>query len=176
MRRIFFAVFLLILLNLVLAACGESPQIARLVPEIAPRLNYLAPDFQLTDYNGNHLKLSDFRGKPVLINFWATWCPPCRAEMPEIEAVYQKYHKKYGFEVLGVDAREEIPTVKKYVEDGNYSWKMLMDFAGNTIATYGVVAFPSSFFIDPQGYIRATQVGGMDKKGLQDRLGKIIQN
>lgn len=169
---------LVILLSLVLAACGDSAETSpgKLVSEVAPRVNYLAPDFQLKDYQGNQVRLSNFKGKPVLINFWATWCPPCRAEMPEIEAAYRKYKEKYGLVVLGIDAREDNSSVKKYVEDGGYSWDMPMDYEGTVIANYGVAAFPTSFFVDRQGYIRATQIGGMDKKGLEDRLTKILQD
>jgi len=164
---------LLIMLSLTLAACGDNNN-GQLVAEVAPRINYLAPDFSLKDYKGDTIKLSDFKGKPVLINFWATWCPPCRAEMPEIEAAYRKYKEKSGLIVLGVDAREEAAAVKKYVADGSYSWYMPMDYAGEVITAYGVVAFPTSFFIDRQGYIRSSQTGGMDKKGLEERLSKIL--
>jgi len=162
----------LIVLTLLLAACGDSAKSDKGVNEYAPKIGYLAPDFQLKDYNGNLIKLSDFKGKPVIINFWATWCPPCRAEMPEIEAAYRKY-KKDGLIVLGVDAREDEATIRKYVEDGGYSWQMPID-DGETIITYRVVAFPTSFFVDKEGYVRATQVGGMDKKGLEERLAKIL--
>lgn len=161
-------------MSLVLAACGEAAA-PTLVREYAPRVGYLAPDFELKDYQGSPVKLSDFKGKPVFINFWATWCPPCRAEMPEIEAAYRKY-KSQGLVVLGIDAREDNSTVGKYVADGGYSWTMLMDYNGDTIATYGVAAFPTSFFVDREGFIRFSQVGGMDKRGLEDRLAKILQN
>ncbi|MBN9392823.1 MAG: TlpA family protein disulfide reductase [Chloroflexi bacterium] len=172
MKRGLFFAGILILLSLVLAACGEeAPQ--TLVREYAPRIGYLAPDFELKDDHGSPVKLSDYKGKPVLINFWATWCPPCRAEMPEIEAAYRKYQSQ-GLVVLGIDAREDIPTVSKYVADGGYSWTMPMDYNGEIIATYGVAAFPTSFFVDRDGFIRATQVGGMDKRGLEDRLTKIL--
>lgn len=165
---------LFVLLLLVLTACGDSGSIT-LVREYAPRIGYLAPDFELKDYTGNSFKLSDYKGKPVLINFWATWCPPCRAEMPEIEAAYRKYQKD-GLVILGVNNRESDSTVKKYVEDGGFEWPMPMDYDGRVIGLYGVAAYPTSFFVDKQGFIVATQIGGMDKKGLEDRLSKILGN
>lgn len=165
---------IVILLALVLAACGDSGEV-KFVSEYAPRVGYLAPDFALNDYYGKPVKLSDFKGKPVFMNFWATWCPPCRAEMPEIEAAYRKYQKD-GLVVLGIDARENDETVKQFVEAGSFSWTMLMDFRGEQISNYGVIAFPTSFFIDRQGFIRATQVGGMDKRGIDERLAKILNS
>ncbi len=174
-QRLGLIVVMLLLASLGLAACGEEAGSRLQVREFAPRVGYLAPDFEIKDYQGQTIKLSDYRGQPVLINFWATWCPPCRAEMPEIEAAYRKF-KKDGMVVLGVDAREDNASVRKYVEDNGYSWSMPMDYQGNLIASYGVAAFPTSFFIDRQGFIRATQVGGMDKKGLDERLSKIMQN
>lgn len=78
--------------------------------------------------------------------------------------------------MLGIDAREDNGAVNRYVADGGYSWDMPMDYNGDTIATYRVAAFPTSFFVDRQGFIRSTQVGGMDKRGLEDRLSKILQN
>ena len=165
----------LVVLLLILTACGDSSGSLTLVQEYAPRIGYLAPDFELKDYLGNSFKLSDFKGKPVLINFWATWCPPCRAEMPEIEAAYHKYQKD-GLVVLGINNRESDSTVKKYVEDGGFHWPMPMDYEGSVIGIYGVAAYPTSFFIDKQGFIVATQIGGMDKKGLEDRLFKILGN
>ncbi len=164
----------LILLTLVLTACSDSGEI-KFVSEYAARIGYLAPDFELNDYQGKPVRLSDFKGKPVFINFWATWCPPCRAEMPEIEAAYRKYQKD-GLVVLGIDARENDGAVKKFVEDASFSWPMLMDYRGDQISNYGVVAFPTSFFIDRQGFIRASQVGGMDKRGIDERLAKILKS
>ncbi len=160
-------------LSLLLTACGTSEsEKVKLVSEFSPRPGYLAPDFELKDYNGKSVKLSNFKGKPVLINFWATWCPPCRAEMPEIQAAFRRY-AGVGLVVLGVDAREDESTVKKYVEDGSYTWIMPLDQRGEVINTYRVTAFPTSFFVDREGFIQATQIGGMDKRGLEERLAKI---
>jgi cytochrome c biogenesis protein CcmG, thiol:disulfide interchange protein DsbE len=150
-----------------------SNEIPASIQEYSPRVGYLAPNFALTDANNTSFQLSDYRGKPLLLNFWATWCPPCRAEMPEIEAAYRKF-KNDGFTVLGIDAREDVLTVNKYVETGGYSWPMPIDVQGKVIEQYGVTAYPTSFFVDRSGFIRAVQIGGMDKKGLDERLKKIV--
>ncbi len=158
---------------MLLAACGNEATSNSPVREYAPRLYYLAPDFELKQPDGSALKLSSFKGKPVLINFWATWCAPCRVEMPEIASVYQQY-KKDGLVVLGVNIKDELADVKKYIEDGGYSWPILMDYDSKVKDTYQVTGYPFSLFVDREGFIRAMQVGGMDKKGLEERLLKIL--
>jgi peroxiredoxin len=128
-----------------------------------------APDFTLADLDGNQVSLSDFRGKTVFINFWATWCPPCREEMPAIEALYQQYEDK-DVVVLGVDILETEGEVRQFVEEGGYSWTFVMDTTGEVTNSYQVVAIPTSFFIDKEGIIRAVSVGAMTKGAMEARL------
>ena len=128
-----------------------------------------APDFTLADLDGNQVSLSDFRGKTVFINFWATWCPPCREEMPAIEALYQQYKDK-DVVVLGVDILETEGEVRQFVEEGGYSWTFVIDTTGEVTASYGVPAIPTSFFIDKEGVIRAVSIGAMTKGAMEARL------
>ena len=95
----------------------------------APKVGRLAPDFTLTDLEGNSVTLSDFRGKVVFINFFATWCPPCRAEMPEIESLHQDYKDK-GVVVIGVDIAEPESVARQYVQQGGFSWTFVLDSTG----------------------------------------------
>jgi peroxiredoxin len=159
---------ILIALVLILTACGGNSS-----GETGVRVGYPAPDFQLKDYQGNLVNLSDFKGKPILINFWATWCPPCQIEMPGIAEIYRQYQKD-DLVVLGVNDREEASTVKKYVEAAGYSWQMLLDHDGNLKVNYQVVGLPTTFFIDRSGVIRFIEVGGLDKQGLEDKLPTIL--
>ncbi|UCB44252.1 MAG: redoxin domain-containing protein [Dehalococcoidales bacterium] len=129
---------------------------------VSPQIGYQAPDFTLVDLDGNTVRLSDFRGKVVFLNFWATWCPPCRAEMPAIEEVYQEY-KDEGVVVVGVDVGESKSTVRNFVEENGYSWIFVLDTTGEVSMEFMVLRFPTSFFIDSQGIIRATRVGYMNK-------------
>ncbi len=133
------------------------------------RVGQLAPDFTLADLDGNQVSLSDFRGKTVFINFWATWCPPCREEMPAIEALYQQYKDK-DVVVLGVDILETEGEVRQFVEEGGYSWTFVMDTTGEVTASYQVGAIPTSFFIDKEGIIRVIQIGAMTKGAMEARL------
>ena len=135
----------------------------------APKVGRLAPDFTLTDLEGSSVTLSDFRGQVVFINFWATWCPACRAEMPEIEAVYQEYKDK-DVVVIGVDLKESEDKVRRYIERGGYSWTFVIDTTGEVTRDYGVTAIPTSFFLDRQGIIRALKIGAMTKRSMESKL------
>jgi thiol-disulfide isomerase/thioredoxin len=134
----------------------------------------LAPDFTLVDLEGNQISLSDFRGKTVFINFWATWCPPCRAEMPEIEAIYQEYTDK-DVVVIGVDLWESDDVVRQYIQEGGYSWTFVTDTTGVVTASYKVIGIPASFFIDREGIIRAVSLGAMTKRAMETNLAKAMQ-
>ena len=135
------------------------------VPEVGRR----APDFTLTDLDGNQIRLSDLRGKVVFINFWATWCPPCRAEMPEIEAIHQEYKSK-DVVVIGVDILESENVVRDLVEQGGYTWTFVIDTTGEMSSSYKVNAIPSSYFIDREGVIRAVNIGAMTKRAMEAKL------
>lgn len=145
---------------------------AREVP--APKVGHPAPDFTLNDLDGNPLRLSDLRGKVVFINFWASWCPPCRAEMPEIEAVHQKYKDK-GVVVIGVDIGEPESNVRQYVEQGGFSWTFVLDTTGEVSRDYQVVAIPASFFLDREGIIRAVNIGAMTKNVMEGKLAEAMR-
>lgn len=149
-----------------------SPVQGTLTP--APQVGHLAPDFNLVDLDGNQVTLSDLRGKIVFINFWATWCPPCRAEMPEIEAVYQEYKDK-GVVVIGVDIAEPESTVRQYIQQGGFSWTFVLDSTGEVASDYQIVAIPTSFFLDREGIIKAVNIGAMTKRAMETKLAEAMR-
>lgn len=140
----------------------------------APEIGHPAPDFTLADLKGNEVTLSDFRGQTVFINFWATWCPPCRAEMPEIEAVYQEYKDK-GVVVIGVDILEPEDVVRQFVERGGYNWTFVLDATGAVSDDYRITAIPTSFFIDREGIIQAVNIGAMTKRAMEIKLAEAMR-
>ncbi len=142
--------------------------------EPAPEVGHPAPDFTLKDLDGNTVRLSDLQGKVVFINFWATWCPPCRAEMPEIEAVHQEYKDK-GVVVIGVDMSEPESMVRQYIQEGGFSWIIALDSTGEVARDYQIVGIPTSFFLDKEGIIRAVNVGAMTKRAMEASLAEAIQ-
>ena len=133
----------------------------------------LAPDFTLADLDGNTVRLSDLRGKVVFLNFWTTWFPACRVEMPDIEEVYQKYRDQ-DVVVLGIDFQESTDTVRAFVEAGGYSWVFLMDTTGEVTVRYGIRPIPTSFFIDKKGIIRAAAIGAMTAALMEANLARAM--
>jgi cytochrome c biogenesis protein CcmG, thiol:disulfide interchange protein DsbE len=128
----------------------------------APRQGFLAPDFTLATRDGKKASLSDFQGKVVLINFWASWCPPCEAEMPSLQAAYQAYGNQ-GFTVLAIDStgdQDEVNAASQFAVTHNLDFPMLYDVSGETSQLYQVQALPTSFFVDHHGKIAWVVVGG----------------
>ena len=134
----------------------------------------MAPDFTLSDLDGNPLRLSNLRGKVVFLNFWATWCPPCRAEMPDIEALYQDYQAK-DVAIIGVDILESVNMVRQFADQGGYHWTFVIDTTGEVANNYRVTVIPSSYFIDREGIIRAVSVGAMTKQGMEAQLARAMK-
>lgn len=117
-------------------------------------------DFTLKDLNGNNITLSSLRGKKVFLNFWATWCPPCRSEMPDIERIYKKY-KDSDVYVLTVNVNEPHSTVKKFIDEYNYSFPVVLDDTGEVSQKYQITGIPTSYFIDSDGNISDKHVGAL---------------
>ena len=143
----------------------------------APQQGFLAPDFELQTITGETVRLSDLRGQAVLVNLWATWCPPCRAEMPAIEQVYQEY-KAQGFTVLAVDMtyQDSFADITPFVEKYNLTFPILLEPNGEMARAYQLRSLPSSFFIDREGIIREVVIGGpMAEALLRTRVEEILK-
>jgi len=121
-----------------------------------------APDFSVRTLEGKQIKLSEFKGKVVLLNFWATWCPPCRAEMPSIETLYQRYKPKASFQILAVSVQEEPSVVKTFLAQNPYSFPIALDPTGEAAQLYGIRGIPTTFIIDQKGTLQGALVGGKD--------------
>ncbi len=124
-----------------------------------PAEGELAPDFTLTSPEGARVALSDFRGKTVVLNFWATWCPPCRAEMPELQAVWEERGEGRDLVVLAVDVEESADAVAGFVESLALTFPVVLDVDGAVADHYGLPGLPSTFFIDADGVLRAQVLG-----------------
>lgn len=134
-----------------------------------------APDFTVTDKNGNKVKLSDFFGKPIVLNFWASWCPPCRKEMPEFNKVYAQVKDDVLFLMVDmVDGqRETIARGKKFIENSGYSFPIYFDETQEAAYTYGISSIPTTLFIDKNGNISNSYQGAIDEKTLRAEIDKI---
>ena len=131
----------------------------------------VAPDFSLAQLGGKPLKLSDLKGKPVVVNFWATWCPPCKEEMP----LLQRYSSQFGEQMilLGVDYAEQEPVVQDFVDQMGITFPILLDSDGAVSNLYYVRNYPTTFFIDAEGVVRAQHLGLLTEDSLQKYLKTI---
>jgi len=133
-----------------------------------------APDFRLPELDGQTVSLSNFQGKPVLINFWAVSCPPCRFEMPFIQEIFEEWSDK-GLVILAINIGESPSTVKRFMESYGYSFLVLLDTRGDVALKYGIRLIPVSLFIDKNGIIKAVKVGPFSSKAaIEKSLGQII--
>ena len=143
----------------------------------APQTGFLAPDFELKTPAGDSVKLSDLRGQAVLVNLWATWCPPCRAEMQTIEEVYNEY-KEQGFTVLAVNMtyQDDPLEIMPFVESQGLTYPILLDETGDMARAYQLKSLPSSYFIDRDGMINEVVIGGpMAEALLRTRIEDILK-
>lgn len=142
----------------------------------APQVGFEAPDFSLGTLDGQKIRLSDLHGKSVMINLWASWCAPCRAEMPAIERVYQDYHVD-GFVVLAVNATNQDNTAEAgaFVAEHGLTFPILLDINGVVSDLYHLQALPTTFFVDENGIIQEVVTGGpMAEALLRVRVEELL--
>lgn len=162
----------------VLAACsagaGASP--AGSVIEVGGgpvRIGAPAPAFQLADLSGHPVKLADYAGRPVVVNFWASWCGPCQQEFPMLRQARQQYAAK-GLEILGVIYKDSPDAARGFMTKENAAWPALVDTGGSVARAYGILGIPDSFFVDRTGVVRALSYGPPSQADLAQYLGKIL--
>lgn len=137
----------------------------------------MAPDFELATLDGRTIKLSDLRGQPVLVNFWATWCGPCKEEMPLIVAAYTA-HTAEGLRVLAIDttAFDDVQDVKKFVANYQMTFDVLLDMDDSVGTGWNTLGLPSSYFIDRMGKVVSVRIGQMSAQELSDSLKMILSD
>lgn len=143
----------------------------------APREGFLAPDFTLKTPDGESITLSELRGQAVLVNLWATWCPPCRAEMPAMQKMYGEY-KERGFVVLAVNTtyQDDPSAVVPFTQKYGLTFPILLDETGVVAEKYELRSLPSSFFIDRNGIIQEVVIGGpMSEALLRTRIESLLK-
>lgn len=181
--------------NLNILAAGQQPQNANAdsiakaeePAKEAKEEKLPAYDFELKDQYGNTHKLSDYKGKVVFLNFWATWCPPCREEMPHIEEIYKEYgYNKNDVIILGVasPATAENPSpqdeseekIKAFLTKNNYTFPVVFDVKGEIFRNYYINAFPTTFMIDREGNIMGYVAGGLSKENMKKIIEMTLNN
>ena len=164
--RIFFCTFfaILLLLGFLSSASGGEADLFQKVGAKQMKVKKSAPNFSLKDLNGQKVELKHFKGKVIVLNFWATWCGPCKEEMPSMESLWQQFRGK-DFVLLSISVDYEgVKPVKEYIEKQRYTFRVLIDPHCQTLDLYEVKAIPTTLIIDKKGQIVAMAIGPKDWK------------
>lgn len=133
-----------------------------------------APVFQLPGLDGEIYSLSDFRGEPVVISFFATWCAPCRQELPLLQKIYKEYEEKALLNVLVIDSGEPQNKVEAFAEELGLTFPVLLDEEGKVVRDYGVLYLPTLYFVDPLGNLAGQVIGAQEESVLRGKLDQIL--
>ena len=131
-------------------------------------------DFTIYDNEGNEVHLFDFTGKPIVLNFWASWCGPCQMEMPDFEEKFKELGDEVQFLMINMTSgREDKESADAFLAEQGYTFPVYYDLDGDAAATYGAYSLPTSYFIDAQGYVVARATGMIDGETLEEAIGLI---
>lgn len=135
----------------------------------APGNRNAAPDFTVTDGGGNRVSTADLSGKPVILNFWATWCPPCRSELPAFDKLYRQYGNEVSFMMIDLTDgyRETVEGVKKFMSENGYTFPVYYDTEGSAAEAYSVSSIPFTVAVGRNGNIVGTHLGAMSEAALE---------
>lgn len=152
---------------------GGPPAPVSASAEPAPLPDHPAPDFTLATTDGATVSLGALKGQVVLVNVWATWCPPCRAEMPAVQAAYERYQDQ-GFTVLGVNQQEDAGAVAAFMAEHSLTFPALLDADGRVSSAYQARVVPSSFFVDRRGVVRVVYRGPMPQQVIAGTVEQLL--
>ena len=168
MNKMLIAILVMILTSgLLITGCTDGS-------EPTATVGKAAPDFQLQNLDGQSISLNDLKGKPVLVNFWATWCRPCVSEMPYIQEIYDEWSGK-GLIVLAINIGDSSSEAEQFLQDHNLSLPVLLDTNKAVAQRYNIRGIPTTFFIDKDGIIQEKIIGAFpNKEAIENRLDKIM--
>lgn len=138
------------------------------------QVNFPAPEVMLNDTNGNPVSLSGLRGKYVLVNSWATWCLPCKEEMPVLDAYYQA-HKDSNFTLIAIEDGDPVEEVAQYARENKLSFTVIADPENKASTAFRTVGLPTSYLIDPDGVVRYTWSGAISREMLEKTITPLLE-
>ncbi len=181
--KIMVRLFLIIVLLFIANGCKPSSEVNNetytatntTTAVIGTEIGNLAPDFQLQDIEGQNVTLSNLRGTPIILNFWASWCGPCEQEMPFLQQIYEDWHNE-GVILLTINLRETLSVVTQYMQSKSLSFPVLFDTDGEVSLNYNIIGIPTTFFIDKDGIIQAKRLGPFNSAAEIESSISIIQS
>jgi peroxiredoxin len=163
-----------ILAIFLLPKTGTANQPAEQPSSIPVAVDYAAPQLDLKDLQGQAVSLADYLGQVVLVNNWATWCPPCKAEMPTLQAFYED-HRQQNFTVIGIEAGEPTPDVAQFVKDHGLTFPVWPDVGQKSILAFRNQNLPNSYVIDRTGKVRLAWTGAISRQMLEDYVTPLLE-
>lgn len=175
LRRIFpFVLLLLGLAWMIVSRADPASVTGGRVP--APQKGFLAPDFTLESLDGQSVHLADLFDRPVIVNFWASWCPPCRAEMPAMQRVYEDYAGQIHLLAVNAAHQDTLANAMAFVSGNGLTFPILLDSQGAAYRQYAITSLPTTFFIGADGVIAEVVVGGpLTEAGLRSRIESLLE-
>lgn len=138
--------------------------------------SHAAPDFTVLDQNGEEVRLSDYKGTPIIVNFWASWCPPCKNEMPDFQNAYETYGDRIQFMMVDLTdgSRETTESAAAHIKDNGYTFPVFFDTKSSAAIAYDTSSIPASYFIDRNGNLAAYAVGMIDADSLEKGIQMLL--
>jgi len=154
----------------------QTADVAQTTAQTEGTSSALAPNFTVLDIEGKQADLSDFFGKPIVINFWATWCNPCKNELPTFDKLYQEYGSRVNFLMVNLtDGRDTEEKVKEFISENEYTFPVYFDTMGDGAMSYGISTIPQTVFIDESGAMVDYKIGIMSEEVLRSYIEKILE-
>ncbi len=175
MKRLFLIMMACLLCLGIMTACEDNED-ASTESTASGAETDLAPDILFTDAEGQEVHLSEFYGKPIVLNFWASWCPPCKAELPDFEAMYQTYGDRVQFVMVNLTDHqyETVEIAQNYIRGEGFTFPVYFDTAGQASRHYDLYSIPVTYFINADGSIRSHTVGMISGENLEAGLRTIL--
>jgi peroxiredoxin len=165
--------FLIVMAVLILATPQSGGTAASQSSVVPIKVNFTAPELSLQNINGQTESLADYRGQVVLVNNWATWCPPCKAEMPTLAAYYNE-HSPEGFTIVAIEAGEPLESVAQFANDYNLKFSVWLDPDGASLDAFGNGNLPNSYVIDRSGTVRYAWTGEISRAMLEKYVTPLL--
>lgn len=167
-------VLLTIMVFAVLAIYNNS-QTKNGSPDQIPKPGFTAPNFSLSSLDHKTYSISGKREKPLIVNFWASWCGPCRQEAPDLKAIYEKYQDQVDFYGINMTANDDVNSAKAFVKEFAFQFPILLDEKGTVADQYQVISIPTTYFIDKSGIIKYKIVGSTDKGSFEEYVKELVR-